>query len=114
MNSVHESGSRTISKNLTPEKYRVKPGQKQAARAELLARPVRPRRSKIKTGFAFFNGKRIIAKNAGSTIGSNIVNYYIPLTGPDIVNYYILLTRPDIVNYYIPLTGSDIVNYYIR
>ena len=30
MNSVHEPGSRTMSKNLTPEKYRVKPGQKQA------------------------------------------------------------------------------------
>ena len=29
MNSVHEPGSRTMSKNLTQEKYRVEPGQKQ-------------------------------------------------------------------------------------
>ena len=28
MNSVHEPGSRTMSKNLTQEKYRVEPGQK--------------------------------------------------------------------------------------
>ena len=30
MNSVHEPGSQTMSKNLTPEKYQVKPGKKQA------------------------------------------------------------------------------------
>ena len=30
MNSVHEPGSRTMSKNLTQEKYRVEQGQKQA------------------------------------------------------------------------------------
>ena len=30
MNSVHEPDSRTMSKNLTQEKYRVKSGQKQA------------------------------------------------------------------------------------
>ena len=34
MNTVHEPGSRTMSKNLTPEKYRVKPGQKQVACTE--------------------------------------------------------------------------------
>ena len=52
MNSVHEPGSRTMSKNLTSEKYRVKPGQKQAACTECTAswpsstpgsvRPARP------------------------------------------------------------------------
>ena len=41
MNSVHESSSRTMSKNLTPEKYLVKPGQKQAecTKCTTLAKP---------------------------------------------------------------------------
>ena len=34
MNSVHEPGSRTMSKNLTQEKYRVKSGKKQAEYTE--------------------------------------------------------------------------------
>ena len=38
MNSVHEPGSRTMSKNLTQEKYRVKPGKKQAECTECTAR----------------------------------------------------------------------------
>ena len=40
MNSVHEPDSRTMSKNLTQEKYRVKSGQKQAECAGRLRRPV--------------------------------------------------------------------------
>ena len=44
MNSVHELGSRTMSKNLTQEKYRVKPGQKQVECTECTAfgQPARP------------------------------------------------------------------------
>ena len=44
MNSVHESGSRTMSKNLTQEKYRVKSSQKQAECTECpaLGQPARP------------------------------------------------------------------------
>ena len=38
MNSVHEPGSRTMSKNLTQEKYRVKPGKTQAECTECTAR----------------------------------------------------------------------------
>ena len=37
MNNVHEPGSRTMSKNLTQEKYRVKPGRKQAKCTECIA-----------------------------------------------------------------------------
>ena len=37
MNSVHEPGSRTMSKNPTQEKYRVKSGQKQAECTECTA-----------------------------------------------------------------------------
>ena len=45
MNSVHEPGSRTMSKNLTPKKYRVKLGQKQAkcTKCTALASPRLPR-----------------------------------------------------------------------
>ena len=44
MNSVHELDSRTMSKNLTHEKYRVKLGQKQAECTECtaLGQPARP------------------------------------------------------------------------
>ena len=47
MNSVHEPGSRTMSKNLTQEKYRVEPGQKQAECTECTAQsqPARPGRA---------------------------------------------------------------------
>ena len=50
MNSVHEPGSRTMSKNLTQKKYRVKSGQKQAECTECtaLGQPARlpsPRRA---------------------------------------------------------------------
>ena len=47
MNSVHEPGSRTMSKNLTQEKYRVKSGQKQAECTECttLGQPARPGRA---------------------------------------------------------------------
>ena len=38
MNSVHEPGSRTMSKNLTQEKYRVEQGQKQVGRTECTAK----------------------------------------------------------------------------
>ena len=37
MNNVHEPGSRIMSENLTQEKYRVKPGQKQAECTECTA-----------------------------------------------------------------------------
>ena len=44
MNSVHEPGSRTMSKNLTQEKYQVEPGQKQAECTEctVQSQPTRP------------------------------------------------------------------------
>ena len=41
MNSFHELGSRTMSKNLTQEKYRVKPSQKQAE-CTAQSQPARP------------------------------------------------------------------------
>ena len=37
MNSIHEPASRTMSKNLTQEKYRVEPGQKQAEHTKCTA-----------------------------------------------------------------------------
>ena len=47
MNSVHEPGSRTMSKNLTQEKYQVKSGQKQVECTECtaLGQPARPCRA---------------------------------------------------------------------
>ena len=47
MNSVHEPGSRTMSKNLTQEKYQVKSGQKQVecTKCTALGQPARPCRA---------------------------------------------------------------------